>query len=362
MSRIYLDHHATTPVDPSVIEAMLPYFGERFGNANARTNARGREAARTLEQVRAQVAGLAAAPAESVHLTPGASAANRQVFEMFDREGARDEICVSAIEHPSVLDAARASGLSIRMIPASADGFISPDALRTVCGPRTAVVSVLAASHELGTLQPIEALAAIAHGHGARFHCDATQAAGKVEVFWGSADLITLSAHKLYGPQGMGALIARDRSLPVPSRWGTPPLALAVGFGAACALALEAIDHDAHRLRALTDRFLNALGPHLLNGAASPRLPGSLNLRFPGCDAEEILLACNDTLELSTGAACGSARRAPSPVLRAIGLSDVEIASSVRLSFGRFNTEDEATRAGSILRGVIAAHSLPSRH
>jgi len=362
MTRIYLDHHATTPLDPRVLDAMLPFFSERFGNANARMNARGRDAARSLDGARAQIGELVSAPPESVHLTSGASAANRQVFEFLAEGRDRDEVCVSSIEHPSVFAAASKSGFRVRRIPASVDGFITADALRTVCGRRTAMVSVLAASHELGTLQPIDALAEVAHGHGARFHCDATQAAGKVSMSWAAADVITLSAHKLYGPQGVGALIVRDSSSRLHPTRGTPPLALAVGFGAACALAGASMEFDGARLQRLTEQFLRGLGPHLLNGAASPRLPGSLNLRLSGCDAEELLLGCAADLELSTGAACASAARQPSAVLRAIGLSDLEIASSIRLSFGRFNTEEEATRAAEILRALVSAQSVPSRH
>lgn len=351
MSRIYLDHHATTPLDPRVLEAMLPFFSERFGNANARMNARGREAARQLETAREQIGALVAAPPEAVHLTSGASAANTLALQTA-RQAQRDEICVSAIEHPSVLEAAKASGMKMTTIAVDRGGVVTPDALRAVCSSRTALVSVIAASHELGTVQPIDALAEIAHAHGARFHCDATQAAGKIAAPWAVADLVTFSAHKLYGPQGIGALVVRDRSIAAPPQVGTPPLALAVGFGVACALADASLEAEGPRLDALAARFLDALGPHHLNGALSPRLPGSLNLRFDGHDAEAILLACHDTLELSTGAACASFDRKPSHVLRAIDLSDVEIASSIRVAFGRFNTDDEATRAGEILAAL----------
>lgn len=347
---IYLDHHATTPCDPAVIEAMVPYFAERFGNANARLSRHGRDAARALGAAKSDIAALVGCTPEALTLTSGASAGNRIALTGLPVDD-RDELLVSALEHPSVVEAARASGMAMKIVPASKDGFITEEALASLLSARTRVVSVMAASHEIGTIQQVHALAARAHAAGALFHCDATQAVGRIPFAVGEIDLVSFTAHKLYGPIGIGALYVRPTpplGLALP-HLGTPPLALAVGFGVACALAREGLREDAAHLTMLTETFLAALGPHTLNGAPSPRLPGSLSLAFPGVDAETLLLELDGELSLSTGAACGSGKREPSPVLRAIGRTDAEIAGSVRLCFGRGNTLEEARRAGELL-------------
>ncbi|MGZ9096843.1 MAG: cysteine desulfurase family protein [Micavibrio sp.] len=340
---VYLDCHATTPCDPAVVESMIPYFGlEKFGNSNARTHANGRRAAQALAQAKAEIAALVNANPENIILTSGATEAN--MMALAAPKSSRTEILVSALEHPSVFDAARQSGLSVKIIPATADGFITPESLRALISDKTQIVSVMLANHEIGTIQSIAALAEIARDAGALFHCDATQAAGKIPVDVSAlgVDFLSFSAHKLYGPQGIGALYARSGTVQRP---GTVPLALAVGMAAACRIAGEKMQDEAARLQDLTDILLQKLQDNLLqiqvNGALSPRLPGSLNFRLPGINAENLLLDLAEDLCLSTGAACASKTRQPSPVLKAIRLSDIEISNSIRLSMGRMTMRED---------------------
>lgn len=340
---VYLDYHATTPCDPAVVEAMIPYFGlEKFGNANAHTHANGRRAAQALAQAKVEIAALVNATPETLILTSGATEAN--MMALAATQCSRTEILVSALEHPSVFDTARQSGLSVNIIPATADGFITPDALRVLISNQTRLVSVMLANHEIGTIQPVAALTEIAREAGALFHCDATQAVGKipVDVLALGVDFISFSAHKFYGPQGIGALYARSAPL---QRSGTVPLALAVGMAAACRIAGEKMQDELVRIQNLTEIFLQMLQSNLpqiqVNGALTPRLPGSLNVRLPGFNAEDLLLDLVDDLCLSTGAACASKARQPSSVLKAIGLSDTEIDQSIRLSLGRMTTRED---------------------
>lgn len=346
---VYLDHHATTPCDARVVEAMLPYFTDQFGNAHARHHANGRAAKRVLEAALAEIGGLLGAAPEHIQLTSGATAANHQALRGVTPQDGRNELCISALEHDSVVQAAKASGLTMRVIPANTEGFITPEALAEVLNPRTLLVSVQAANHEIGTIQPIAALAELAHRAGALFHCDATQAVGKMPLDCRQVDMLSFTAHKLYAPQGIGALYVRPDLAVAPLHGGTIPLPLAVGFGAACKIAAEEMAQDAEHLQQLGAALLNELPDYQLNGAAAPRLAGSLNLRFAGCNAEDVLLDVAEELCLATGAACASASREPSRVLRAIGLDDTAIAASIRLAFGRFNTLEEARFAGRVL-------------
>lgn len=361
---IYLDHHATTPCDPRVVEAMQPYFTTRFGNAASRENPHGRAAQKAVTTAKNHLAALLNTVPESIHFTSGATAANHWALRGLAPRDGRDEIAISALEHDSVVQAAKASGLPLRIIPATPEGFITVEALEQVVNARTLLVSIQAANQEIGTLQDIPALAACAHATGALFHCDATQAVGKTPVDTSQVDMLSCSAHKLYGPQGIGALYIRPAPpLDVsPLHGGTIPLALAVGFGEACRLAAAQMEADNRHLTRLTEIFLNELQGHTLNGSTENRLAGSLNLRFDGVNAEDVLLDCADRLSLSTASACTAARRQPSAVLRAIGLSDAEIASSIRLCFGRGNTEAEAREAAQLLNDrTQPAHRLAVR-
>lgn len=348
---IYLDHHATTPCDPRVVEAIQPYFTTRFGNAASRENAHGRTAQKAVSAAKASIASLLNVEPEAIHFTSGATAANHWAIRGIVPRDGRNEIAISALEHDSVVQAAKASGLTLNIIPATPEGFITVEALEQVVNARTLLVSIQAANQEIGTIQNIPALAARAHAVGALFHCDATQAVGKIPVDATQVDMLSCSAHKLYGPQGIGALYIRPTP-PLeltPLHGGTVPLALAVGFGEACRLAAGRMAADTQHLHQLANVFLNSLQSYTLNGSMKNRLAGSLNLRFAGINAEDVLLDCAESLSLSTASACTSARREPSSVLRAIGLSDAEIASSIRLCFGRGNTEAEAREAAQML-------------
>lgn len=358
---LYLDYHATTPCDPSVVEAMLPYFSVRFGNVSS-NHARGRHADKALTEAKAQIAGLIGAQPEEIVLTSGATESNNLALAGI-AAGATDrrEILIGALEHESVARCARhlvAQGFTVKVIPATKDGFILPDAVAGMVSDKTLMVSVLAASHEIGTIQPIKEIAAVAKRAGAWTHCDAAQAVGRVAIDVGAlgVDMLSFSAHKIYGPQGIGALYVRAKP-PVSLfplfhgghqqrlRPGTVPLALAAGFGQACRIAAACLKEDARRLSDLTDLLVTELTQNIpgirINGARTSRLPGSLNVLLPGVDAEALLLTLADDLCLSTGSACRSKGGFPSPVLRAIGLSDQDIYSSIRLSLGRATIRED---------------------
>lgn len=374
---IYLDHHSTTPCAPEVRDAMWPYFGERFGNPSAINHARGRAAAERVAQARSRIAALLGTIPEAVVLTAGASEANNLAIIGAARRvpAGRDEIAISAIEHPSVRAAAermRESGFRVIELPVTGDGFVDPDSARARLSERTALVSVMAANHEIGTIQPIAALAAAAHQVGALFHTDATQAVGKIplDMARDGIDLLSLSGHKFYGPPGIGALLVRQTP-PVALdplilgggqnnglRSGTIPLALAVGLAAACDLAAHCMADDAERLNRLSHRLLAALRDAGLtfsvNGSLAQRLPGSLNLRFPGVSAADLLLDLADDVCLATGSACASGASAPSRVLKAIGLSDEDCAAAIRLSLGRSSSEADVDFAAERLAWAVS--------
>lgn len=375
---IYLDHHSTTPCAPEVVEAMLPYLGERFGNPSAVNHARGRVAAARVEEAKAQIAALVGTIPEAVVLTAGASEANNLALAGLARRApaGRKEILIGAIEHPSVRCAAERlaeSGFRVVEVPVTAEGFVEPAAVRERLSARTLLVSVMAANHEIGTLQPIAEIAGLAHAAGALFHTDATQAVGKVplDAHRDGIDLLSLSGHKFYGPPGIGALIVR-RKPPLELaplllgggqqgglRSGTVPLALAVGLGAACELAARRMAGDAERLSRLARCLLDALRAALpglrVNGSLDRRLPGSLNLCFPGVSAADLLLDLNEDLCLATGSACASGASAPSRVLKAIGLSNEDCAGSLRISLGRGTTAAEVEFAAERLIQAVRA-------
>jgi len=376
---ICLDHHSTTPCAPEVRDAMWPYFGERFGNPSAINHARGRAAAERVAQARSRIAALLGTIPEAVVLTAGASEANNLAIIGAARRApaGRDEIAISAIEHPSVRAAAermRENGFRVVELPVTTDGFVDPEAAATHLSARTALVSVMAANHEIGTIQPIAAMAAAAHRVGALFHSDATQAVGKIplDMDRDGVDLLSLSGHKFYGPPGIGALLVRQQP-PVALdpiilgggqnhglRSGTVPLALAVGLAEACDLAARCMADDAERLDGLSRRLLTALRNAGLdvavNGSLQRRLPGSLNLRFRGVDAADLLLDLADDLCLATGSACASGASAPSRVLKAIGLSGEDCAASIRLSLGRASGEAEVEFAAERLTLAVAQY------
>jgi cysteine desulfurase len=373
---IYLDHAATTPLDPRVKSAMDSYLEGGPGNPHARDNRAGWRAAEVLDQARRSVATLIGARPECLVFTSGATEADNLAIlglaaAMEDQAGPHHAL-YSAIEHPAVrgpIEALGRRGWQVEEIPVSPEGLVDPVEVARRIGPVTRLVSVMAANNEIGTLQPLAEIGALCRARGAVFHSDAAQAAGKVSLDVGEigCGLMSLSAHKLYGPAGIGALFiapgvtlapllhggAQERGL----RPGTVPVALAVGFAAAAEVARREMAREAQRLTAYCDRFLRRLRrarPDLkVNGTLEARLPGYLNLRFPGIQAED-LLATVPELMLATGAACASGGAGPSPVLRALGLSAEEVAESIRISLGRFTTEAELDVVLERLTAAIA--------
>lgn len=375
-SPIYLDYHSTTPCEPEVVAAMLPYFTEQFGNPSAKTHARGRKSADVLAIAKDAIGALINTSGASLIVTSGATEANNLAIFGAARalkSSGRNEIIISAFEHSSVTKPAEAlanEGFTLRVAPVDECGFICMDALEKYISERAALVSVMAANHEIGTIQPIAEIAALAHAKGALFHTDATQAAGKIplDVMRMDVDMLSFSAHKIYGPLGIGALYVRTTP-PVAleplmfggtqqqARPGSIPLALAVGFAKACEIASVHLRQDYESLNNLGISLLRALETagvrFALNGAKENRLPGSLNIRFSDIYADDLMLALTDELCLSSGAACTNGLRKPSPVLKAIGLSDDAVARSVRISLGRKTTESEVLHASQQIANAI---------
>ena len=357
---VYLDHHATTPLDPRVLDAMLPYLTEFFGNPHSVQHAYGWAAEAAVDQARREVAALIGALPEEIVFTSGATEANNLAIRgVVAQAGARRHVVTCATEHSSVLETCRAIGgasSQVTELPVRPDGLLDLDRLREALRPDTAMVSIMAANHEIGVLQPIADIAGICQERGVLLHTDAAQAAARMPLDAPAlgVDLMSLSGHKLYGPKGVGALYlrrgvgiaplfaggAQERGL----RPGTLPTPLCVGFGAACALARQELAEETARLRALRERLYRglceAVGDVRLNGATEPRLPDNLSVCLPGIDAEDLLAELPE-LALSTGAACASATQEPSPVLRALGLSDEHIQGSIRVDLGRTTTERE---------------------
>jgi cysteine desulfurase len=365
---IYMDNHATTRVDPRVLEAMLPYFGEKYGNAASRSHAFGWIAEKAVERAREQVAAaIGATPAEVV-FTSGATESDnlalKGALELFTRTG--DHVVTVRTEHKAVLDTCRhleATGRArVTYLAPGPDGLVDPAAVAAALEPRTVLVAVMAANNETGTLQPLEELGALCHARGVLFFTDAAQAAGKVplDVEASHVDLCALSAHKVYGPKGVGALYVRRRAPRVRvaaqlhggghergMRSGTLPVPLVVGFGAALELAVAGRDEEAARLLALRERLWAGLSARLpgvrLNGHPTRRLPGNLNVSFEGVQGDALMTAVRE-VAVSSGAACSSADAEPSHVLRALGLPDEVVVSSIRFGLGRFNTAEEVDR------------------
>lgn len=364
MRPIYMDHHATTPVDPRVLDEMLPYFSERFGNPASTTHVYGREAKAAVKHARERAAAAIGARPVEVIFTSGATEAINLAIKgaaaVRGGPGARLVTCVT--EHPAVLDAARwleERGGDVVRLGVDRDGHIDLDELAEAIDERTFLVALMAANNEIGTLHPIEKIGRICRERGVWFLCDATQAVGKVpiDVEECAIDLMAWSAHKIYGPKGVGALYVRlehphvrlepllhggghERGL----RSGTLNVPGIVGLGAATELAVRLREEEAARLRRLRDRLLRHLLSHLeevtVHGSLEERLPGNLNVSFAGVDGEALLADLRE-VALSSGSACHSQRLEPSHVLRAIGVPDELCQSAVRFGLGRSNTEAE---------------------
>lgn len=372
---VYLDCQSTTPVDPRVLDAMLPYFTERFGNPHSSSHMFGGEAAEAVEAARAQVAALIGAEAREIVFTSGATESNNLAIKGAARflRGRRNRVVTLATEHKCVLESARRlerEGFETAVLPVGADGLIELDRLAEAIDARTALVSVMAANNEIGVVQDLAAIGALCRRHGVLFHSDAAQAVGKlpIDVEAMNIDLLSISGHKIYGPKGVGALYVRRRPRvrlePLfdgggqerTFRSGTLPVPLCVGLGAACAVAQTEMAEEGERLGRLRDRLLDrllvALPGTVLNGDRHRRLAGNLSVAFPGVDALALLKALPD-LAVSTGSACTSAAVEPSYVLRAIGLADELAAGALRIGLGRFTTEAEVEFAADALIAAI---------
>jgi cysteine desulfurase len=376
LNPIYLDSHATTPVDPRVLEALLPFFGEHFGNAASRNHPFGWKANKAVEQAREQVASLIGARFRDVVFTSGATESNNLAIKGVARRApaARRHIVTVSTEHRAVLDPCRAlerDGFRVTYLAVDREGRIDLERLRETVDEGTLLVSAMSANNEIGVLHPIGEIATIAHAQGALCHCDAVQSAGIVplSVKEIGVDLVSLSAHKIYGPKGVGALYVakRDPGIDLEAlidggghergyRSGTLNVPAIVGFGKAAELCGAEAAADAARLRALRDRLWSALsaldGVHL-NGPLEPRLPNNLNVCVDGVYGESLLKAIAGDVAVSSGAACATASAEPSHVLRALGLSDEEARASIRFGLGRFNTEQEMDTAAAIVTASV---------
>jgi cysteine desulfurase len=370
---LYLDYHATTPVDPRVLEAMLPFFTERFGNPHSKQHAWGWDARDAVDAARGQVADLINASPNEIVFTSGASESNnlaiKGVVAARRRTGAEalgmaagDRVVTVATEHKSVLDVCRGlerDGIAVTVLGVRPDGLVDLDALAAAVTPGTILVSVMAANNEIGTIQPIREIGAIAHARGALLHTDAAQAAGKIpiDVRAMDIDLLSLTAHKFYGPKGSGALFVRRTkprlSLPPQIagggqengiRSGTLNVPGIVGLGRAAAICRLEMDEESRRLAALRDRLLDGLraraGDVRVNGSLEHRLSHNLHVSFDGVEGEALLMAL-DGIAVSTGSACASGSQAPSHVLEAIGAVGDRAGASIRFGLGRTTTADD---------------------
>jgi len=370
---IYLDYNATTPVDERVLARMMPFFTEHYGNASSKGHALGWAAEEAVAQAREAVAALLRAEAGDVVFTSGATeainTAIKGVAGAYARRG-RHLVTVQT-EHKAVLDTCRAlerQGFDVTYLPVQADGRLDPAVLDAALTDATILVAVMWANNETGVLQPIPELAALARAREILFMTDATQAVGKVPVDVSHADVLTCSAHKIYGPKGVGALYLRRRNprvrlVPLMDgggqehglRGGTLNVPGIVGMGAALEVARAALPEEAGYLETLRNRFEAALSDRLpdvqVNGQAAPRLPQTANITFHGVEAARLVLALRD-LAVSTGSACSSGNNRPSHVLKAMGLSDAEAVATIRFSLGRFTTPEEIDYASD---HVVAA-------
>ncbi len=366
---IYLDNHATTPMDPRVLESMIPYFTEKFGNAASRNHAFGWEAEEGVETARKQIAKLIHADAKEIVFTSGATESNnlalKGVVEMYHEKG--DHIITSSTEHRAVLDTAKTletkRGVKVTYLPVDKFGMVNPEDVRNAITDKTILISVMFANNEIGTINPIKAIGKIAKEKGILFHCDATQGVGKVpiDVQEMGIDLMSFSAHKIYGPKGIGALYVRKKNPRVRiaaqmdggghergMRSGTLPVPLIVGFGKACELCEQEMAADAARLSVMRDRLhatiTKALEDVYLNGHPTERLPHNLNVSFAYVEGESLLMGCKE-IALSSGSACTSATLEPSYVLRALGVGAELAHSSIRFGLGRFTLDEEVDYA-----------------
>ncbi|WP_372618012.1 cysteine desulfurase family protein [Falsiroseomonas sp.] len=383
---IYLDNHATTPLDPRVLAAMRPWWEQNFANPGSVEHAMGRAAEEAVEQARGQVAALIGAEASEILFTSGATESNNLAVKGAARFAAaqgtdRRRVVTLATEHKCVLESVKdlgAEGFEPVVLPVRPDGLLDLDLLEATLAERpTLLVSAMAVNNEIGVIQDLEAIGEIAKRHGTLFHTDAAQGCGRIPLDVGAirADLASISGHKLYGPKGIGALYVRRRPRvrlkPLFSgggqerglRSGTLPAPLIVGLGEACRIALQEMPLDAGRIAGQRDRFLAALAAEVpgveVNAHRERRVPGNLSLAFPGGVTAQQLMDAAPELCLSTGSACSSAEVEPSHVLKALGLPEARARATLRIGIGRFTSPAEvdlaAAALGAAWRGAIAA-------
>ena len=373
---IYMDNHATTAVDPRVLEAMLPYFTETFGNAASRNHDFGWRAEEAVAIARQQVADLIGASPREIVFTSGATESDNVAIKGVAEasEGRGDHIVSCATEHKAVLDCCKRlekRGYRVSYLPVQPDGLVPPEALRRALTGKTVLVSIMYANNEIGTVQPISEIGRITREHKVPFHVDAAQAVGKipVDIDSDSIDLMSFTAHKICGPKGIGALYVRRRGSRVRLsaqmdgggherglRSGTLNVPGIVGFGKACALCADEMEEESPRLGSLRDRLMNGIMQALdgvsLNGGLDHRLPNNLNLSFTGVDGESLLLGLDD-IAVSSGSACTTDTPEPSHVLRALGIKPELAHASLRFGLGRFSTAEEVDYAVAKIVDVV---------
>jgi cysteine desulfurase len=361
---IYMDNHATTPIDPRVLEAMLPYFTDKFGNAASRNHSFGWSAEEAVENARQQVASLINATAKEIIFTSGATESDnlmiKGVAEMYREKG--NHIITQAIEHKAVLDTCKnleKHGFEVTYLPVGRDGRVNPEDVRKAIRPTTILISIMYANNEIGVINPVAEIGKIAKEHGVIFAVDGVQAVGKVpvDVQKDNIDLLAISAHKIYGPKGVGALYVRRRNPRVQlsaiidggghergMRSGTLNVPGIVGLGKACEVCQQEMPLEAERLRGLRERLRAGLEAKLdevfINGSMEHRLPNNLNMSFAYVEGESLLMGIND-VAVSSGSACTSATLEPSYVLKALGVGEDLAHTSIRFGLGRFTTQEE---------------------
>ena len=362
---IYMDNHATTPLDQRVLDAMIPYFTEKFGNAASRNHSFGWEAEEAIDRARAQVAALIGAKSKEIILTSGATESDnlaiKGVVEFYKDKGNHVITCVT--EHKAVLDSCRAlertAKATVTYLPVDKYGMVDPDDVRKAITDKTVLITIMYANNEVGTIHPVAEIGKIAKEKGIVFHCDAVQAAGKipVNVDREGIDLLSVSAHKIYGPKGVGALYVRSKGPRVRltpqmdggghergMRSGTLNVTGVVGLGKACEIAAAEMEQENHRLLDLRNKLQAGIFERLedvyLNGHPTERLPGNLNVSFAYVEGESRFMGISD-VAVSSGSACTSATLEPSYVIRALGVDEELAHSSIRFGLGRFNTEEE---------------------
>jgi cysteine desulfurase len=373
---IYMDYHATTPMDPRVFEAMKPYFLQTFGNAASRNHSFGWEAEEAVEKSRKQIASLIGATGKEIVFTSGATESNnlalKGVAEMYAEKG--NHIITAATEHKAILDTCKRlekHGVRVTYLPVQTNGLVDLEQLQAAITDKTILISIMYANNEIGVIQPIPELGKIAKSKGILLHTDATQAVGKVpvDVIKDNIDLMSLSGHKMYGPKGVGALYVRRKSPRVQitaqmdggghergMRSGTLNVPGIVGLGEACALCQASMPEESKRMAFLRDKLRDKLQSELdetyINGTMEHRLPNNLNISFAYVEGESLLMGIND-IAVSSGSACTSATLEPSYVLKALGAGDDLAHSSIRFGLGRFNTEEEVDYVAAKVIDVV---------